>query len=88
LQRLGIQQVQDEGLSFLPEEQGQDSPCPPLQMYAFYPVQNAFWLVDFGDNYPFGVYRATLDDAMHFDELGKITYIAEAFLQPFSDMDS
>jgi hypothetical protein len=57
------------------------------KMYASYPVQNAFWLVDFGDN-PFGVYRATVDDAMHFDELGKITYIAEAFLQPFSDTDS
>jgi hypothetical protein len=57
------------------------------RMYASYPVQNAFWLVDFGDN-PFGVYRATVDDAMHFDELGKITYIAEAILQPFSDMDS
>ncbi len=24
----------------------------------------------------------------HFDELGKITYIAESFLQPFSDSDS
>jgi hypothetical protein len=57
------------------------------KMYASYPVQNAFWLVDFGDN-PFGVYRATVDDVMHFDELGKITYIAEAFLQPFSDTDS
>ena len=57
------------------------------KMYASYPVQNAFWLVDFGDN-PFGVYRATVDDAMHFDELGKITYIAEAFLHPFSDTDS
>jgi hypothetical protein len=40
------------------------------KMCASYPVQNAFWLVDFGDN-PFGVYRATVDDAMHFDELGK-----------------
>jgi hypothetical protein len=57
------------------------------KMYASYPVQNAFWLVDFGDN-PFGVYGATVDDAMHFDELGKITNIAEAFLQPFSDTDS
>jgi hypothetical protein len=57
------------------------------KMYASYPVQNAFWLVDFGDN-PLGVYRATVDDAMHFDELGKITYITEAFLQPFSDTDS
>jgi hypothetical protein len=57
------------------------------KMYASYPVQNAFWLVDFGDN-PFGVYCATVDDAMHFDELGKIIYIAEAFLQPFSDTDS
>jgi hypothetical protein len=56
------------------------------KMYASYPVQNAFWLVDFGDN-PFGVYRATMDDAMHFDKLGKIAYIAEAFLQPFSDTD-
>jgi hypothetical protein len=25
---------------------------------------------------------------MHFDELCKITYIAESFLQPFSDSDS
>jgi hypothetical protein len=57
------------------------------KMYSSYPVQNAFWLVDFGDNL-FGVYRATMDDAMHFDELGKITYIAEAFLQPFSETDS
>jgi hypothetical protein len=39
------------------------------KMYASYPVQNAFWLVDFGDN-SFGVYRATVDDAMHFDKLG------------------
>jgi hypothetical protein len=90
LQRLGIRQVQDEGLSFLPEEQGQDSPCARAllyKMYASYPVQNTFWLVDFGDN-PFGVYRATVDDAMHFDELGNITYITGAFLQPFSDTDS
>jgi hypothetical protein len=50
-------------------------------------VQNAFWSVDFGDN-AFGVYCATMDDAMHFDEHGKITYIAEAFLQPFSNTDS
>jgi hypothetical protein len=57
------------------------------KMYASYPVQNVFWSVDFGDN-PFGVYRATVDDAMYFDELGKITYIAESFLQPFSDTDS
>ena len=57
------------------------------KMYATYPVTNAFWDVDFGDN-AFGVYRATVDDAMHFDELGKITYIAESFLQPFSDSDS
>jgi hypothetical protein len=43
--------------------------------------------VDFGEN-PFAVYRATVDDSMHFDELGKITYITEAFLKPFSDTDS
>jgi hypothetical protein len=59
----------------------------PSKMYATHPVKNAFWSVDFGDN-PFGVYHATFDDGMHFDELGKITYIAEAFLQPFSDTDS
>jgi hypothetical protein len=57
------------------------------KMYASYPVQNAFWLVDFGNN-PFGVYRATVDDAMHFDKFGKITYIVEAFLQLFSDTGS
>jgi hypothetical protein len=56
------------------------------KIYASYPVQNGFWLVNFGDN-PFGVYRATVDNAMHFDELGKITYIAEAFLSLFSHTD-
>jgi hypothetical protein len=41
----------------------------------------------FGDN-PFGVYMAMVDDVIHFDELGKIAYVTEAFLQPFSDIDS
>ncbi len=36
------------------------------KMYRTYPVTNAFWTVDFGDN-AFGVYRATVDEAMHFD---------------------
>jgi hypothetical protein len=29
-----------------------------------------------------------MDEAMHFDKLEKITYITEAFLQPFSDTES
>jgi hypothetical protein len=58
------------------------------KMYATYPVTKVFWAVDFGTN-PSGVCRATVDDAMQFDELGKIFYIvAKAILQPFSDSDS
>jgi hypothetical protein len=38
------------------------------KMHATYPVTNAIWEVDFGDN-PFGVYRAMVDVEMHFNEL-------------------
>lgn len=48
---------------------------------SFYPVQNAFGNLDFGAN-PYGVFRATLDDTLHFTEAGFFQYLNQVIYGP------
>jgi hypothetical protein len=48
---------------------------------SMYPVKNAFDNIGFGAN-PFGIFRAALDDTLHFSEAGFFQYINQTIYDP------
>ena len=45
------------------------------KVYGMYPIRNAWSKISFGSN-PNGIYRATLDDPMHYSSSGMFMYLA------------
>jgi hypothetical protein len=48
---------------------------------SMYPVKNAFDNIGFGAN-PFGIFRAALDDTLHFSEAGYFQYLNQTIYDP------
>jgi hypothetical protein len=46
------------------------------RVYSMYPIQNAWSSISFGANHD-GIYRATLDDPMHYCDSGSFAYLAD-----------
>jgi hypothetical protein len=46
------------------------------RVYSMYPVRNAWSCISFGAN-PDGIYRASLDDPMHYCDSGSFSYLAD-----------
>ena len=50
--------------------------------FGVYPINNAWSQISFGDN-PNGIYRATLDDPLHYSSSGVFTYLANVSFYGF-----